>query len=104
MNREDQLYCGECGALIGSEPSFDRQRDGSVASDLGSDAAVFFSVLAGVAFAAPFVAALWGAGTANSRDQFDTYAYLGGLGAAPWAIAALVAFGLAGARAKTLLE
>jgi hypothetical protein len=54
----------------------------------------------GLIFAAMFVVALIATGDLNAADNVKTYVYLSGVGAAPWAIAAVVCWGAAGVLAR----
>jgi hypothetical protein len=59
-------------------------------------------ILLGVGFGVLFVAALIGAGDANSQDKFQNFAYLSGLGAAPWGLLCIVTWAVAAARVRTM--
>src|SRR5262249_41173024 len=97
VNADGARYCSECGAAMsGTSPeSAPRPAQASTVDRIerpprtatpGSDLGIVLAVALGLAFVALFVAGLVGTGEANSRGQFDTFAYLAGLGAAPWAI------------------
>jgi hypothetical protein len=76
----------------------------SVASSLSSDAPFFFACAIALGCAVMFVWALIGAGRANGPDKFETFAYISGVGASSWLIAALVATFLANWRAREVLS
>ena len=61
-------------------------------------------VIIGLLFVAAFIFSLIAAGDANAQDKTDTFVYIAGVGAAPWVIAALISFGLAGLRAKAITD
>ncbi len=71
---------------------------------LTADALWFFSALVGAAALVMFmfVLALIGTGDANTQGKVGLYAYLTGVGAAPWLVVALLAFGLAAWRSNQL--
>ena len=90
---EDQRFCDECGEPLGdtpppymqgggeplgdTPPPYMQGRPPSTARVLSADALWLFSALAAIACAVMFVFALVGAGEVNTKDQFDTSAYLG---------------------------
>lgn len=75
---------------------------GPAGSQVPSDPATVILILLGIAFAVMFILAMVGAGDANSTSKLSDYAYLSGIGAVPWAVLALIAWGLAGFRARSL--
>ena len=99
---EHARFCPECGDPL--DPVADDYPRPVSVSTLFADAPFFFLGVVAVACVVMFVWALVGAGTANSQDKLKTYAYLSGLGATPWLLAALVAVGLASWRASKLVE
>ncbi|HXY92093.1 MAG TPA: zinc ribbon domain-containing protein, partial [Acidimicrobiia bacterium] len=85
-NPDGHRFCNECGAQIGGPaPTLATGPSGSIAND-----GFFWGLaLVGLAALVMFIVAMVSAGNINTRDQFDTYSYLAGLGAAPWAVVTL---------------
>jgi len=89
-NPSGNAFCGECGSPVARKP-YDPTADGFLV--------LIFAVA--LAFLVLFVAAMVGSGTANAQDTFTSYAYLSGLGAAPWALLFVITLGAAAARIRT---
>jgi quinol-cytochrome oxidoreductase complex cytochrome b subunit len=89
-NPSGNACCAECGSAIAAK-AYDPTADGFLV--------LIFAVA--WAFFVFFVAAMVGAGNANTQDKFTTYAYISGLGAAPWALLFVVTLGPAAARIRT---
>jgi hypothetical protein len=91
-NAAGQRFCGHCGVLIEGAPN--------IAKDF-----VFAALTAlGGTFAVLFVLAMFGAHHVGDVDRVTDYALVAGNGAAPWAIAALLAWGGAYRRARHLMR
>jgi NADH:ubiquinone oxidoreductase subunit 6 (subunit J) len=89
-NPSGNTFCAVCGSAISGKP-YDPTADGLLV--------LIFAVA--LAFLVFFVAAMVGAGDANSQDKFSSYAYLSGLGAAPWGLLLVVTLVAAAARIRT---
>jgi hypothetical protein len=100
-NAEGQTFCGTCGRRLGA--TYDKETgDDLRVGDLTSDGFFVAMSAIGLACVVMFVAALVGAGQANTLNRFDTYAYLSSVGSATWLIAALIAWGLAAWRVNIM--
>jgi len=89
-NPSGNAFCSVCGSALAGK-RYDPTADGLLV--------LIFAVA--LAFLVFFVAAMIGSGTANARDEFTSYAYLAGLGAAPWGLLLIVTLGAAAARITT---
>ena len=89
-NPPGQAFCGTCGAAL-SRTTYDPTADG----------VLILVVFLAVVFLVMFVAAMMGSGTANSQDKFTTYAYVAGLGAAPWGLLVVITGALAVSRVRS---
>jgi hypothetical protein len=93
-NADGQRFCGQCGDSLVTARRVDSLSDGIV----------LLLTLLGAAFAVVFILAMVGAGEANRQHVPATqFLFLSGVGAGPWAIAAIVAWAGAAIRA-TLLD
>jgi hypothetical protein len=62
----------------------------------GLELITVFLVLLTMGFVVLFIYAMIGPGDANVQNKFETFAYISGLGAAPWGLLSLVSAALIG--------